>query len=232
MSAAPVDEALDDGHLGLAELLGRIATGSVREEHRVADLDVVGEGDVLDLDLGRVPLAEEQDAVGVRLKDPVAQERGTESVRMLGCEVDLLLLAPASTLPRPPHRYRRELLHHAQHRACPAAAPAAPLLLPARPRRELDRVELARSPPRALDTQAPRRGAQAAGWGCSSARRRPCIRPEVARRGAGDGVCWCDGGLSRRGARRARTAGMARIGGRDVRGLDGREVSRSHCRRR
>jgi hypothetical protein len=45
-----VDEALDDGHLGLFELLLGVTTCGVGEIDGVADLDVVGEGDVLDFD--------------------------------------------------------------------------------------------------------------------------------------------------------------------------------------
>ena len=47
---APVDQSLDNRHLRLLELLLRITAGSVGEVDGVADLDVVGEGDVLDFD--------------------------------------------------------------------------------------------------------------------------------------------------------------------------------------
>lgn len=47
---APVDQTLNDGHLRLLELLLGITAGGVGEVYGVADLDVVGEGDVLDLD--------------------------------------------------------------------------------------------------------------------------------------------------------------------------------------
>ena len=45
----PVNETFDDGHLRLLELLLCITTGSVREVDCVADLDVIGQRDVLDL---------------------------------------------------------------------------------------------------------------------------------------------------------------------------------------
>jgi hypothetical protein len=50
---APVDEALDDRHLRLLELTLRVAAGGVREVDGMADLDVVRERDVLDLDAAR-----------------------------------------------------------------------------------------------------------------------------------------------------------------------------------
>ena len=49
-SSAPVDQTLDDRHLCLLELLLGITAGGVREVDSMADLDVVGEGDVLDFD--------------------------------------------------------------------------------------------------------------------------------------------------------------------------------------
>ena len=50
MHPAPVDQTLDNGHLRLLELLLGVTASSVWEVDRMADLDVVGEGDVLDLD--------------------------------------------------------------------------------------------------------------------------------------------------------------------------------------
>ena len=47
---APVNQSLNDGHLSLLELLLGITAGGVGEVDGVADLDVVGEGNVLDLD--------------------------------------------------------------------------------------------------------------------------------------------------------------------------------------
>ena len=46
----PVDETLDDGHLRLLELLLGITASGVGKVDSVTDLDVVGQGDVLDLD--------------------------------------------------------------------------------------------------------------------------------------------------------------------------------------
>lgn len=46
---APVDQTLDNGHLRLLELLLGITAGGVGEIYGVADLDVVGQGDVLNL---------------------------------------------------------------------------------------------------------------------------------------------------------------------------------------
>lgn len=57
----PVDETLDDGHLSLAELLVGVTAGSVGEEDGVANLDVVSQGDILDLNIGSVPSVEEED---------------------------------------------------------------------------------------------------------------------------------------------------------------------------
>lgn len=45
-----VDQALNDGHLSLLELLLGVAAGGVGEVDSMADLDVVGQGDVLDFD--------------------------------------------------------------------------------------------------------------------------------------------------------------------------------------
>ena len=47
---APVNQALNDGHLRLLELLLRVTASRVGEVDGMADLDVVREGDVLDLD--------------------------------------------------------------------------------------------------------------------------------------------------------------------------------------
>ena len=47
---APVDQSLDNGHLGLLELLLGVTTSGVGEVDSMADLNVVGKGDVLDLD--------------------------------------------------------------------------------------------------------------------------------------------------------------------------------------
>lgn len=46
----PVNETLDDGHLCLLELLLCITTRCVGEVNCVADLDVIGQRYVLDLD--------------------------------------------------------------------------------------------------------------------------------------------------------------------------------------
>lgn len=47
---APVYQSLDDGHLGLLELLLGITTSSVRKVDGVVDLNVVMEGDVFYFD--------------------------------------------------------------------------------------------------------------------------------------------------------------------------------------
>lgn len=49
-----VDEALNDGHAALGELLLGVAAGRVGHVDGVADLDVVGQGDVLDLNAERM----------------------------------------------------------------------------------------------------------------------------------------------------------------------------------
>jgi len=56
-----VYEALDDGHLRFLELLLGVAAGGVREVDGVTDLDVICQGDVLDLNVLCVPFAEELD---------------------------------------------------------------------------------------------------------------------------------------------------------------------------
>ena len=45
---APVDQSLNNGHLGLLELLLGVTTGGVGEVDSMTDLDVVREGDVVD----------------------------------------------------------------------------------------------------------------------------------------------------------------------------------------
>ena len=47
MGSSPVNETLNDGHLRLLELLLGITTGGVGEVDGVADLDVVGQRDIL-----------------------------------------------------------------------------------------------------------------------------------------------------------------------------------------
>ena len=47
---SPVNEALDDRHLRLLELLLGVTASGVGEVYRMTDLDVIGEGDVLDFD--------------------------------------------------------------------------------------------------------------------------------------------------------------------------------------
>jgi len=46
--AAPINQSLDYWHLCLLELLFGIASGGVRQEDRMANLNVVLEGDILD----------------------------------------------------------------------------------------------------------------------------------------------------------------------------------------
>ena len=50
---APVNQSLDDRHLRLLELLFGVTTSRVRKIDRMADLDVVREGDILHLDTER-----------------------------------------------------------------------------------------------------------------------------------------------------------------------------------
>jgi len=54
-----VDQSLNDGHSSLGELLLGVSASSVGNVDGMVDVDVVGQGDVLDLDLLRVPFAEE-----------------------------------------------------------------------------------------------------------------------------------------------------------------------------
>ena len=46
---APVDQSLDNGHLSLLELLLSVTASSVGEVDGMADLDVIGQGDILNL---------------------------------------------------------------------------------------------------------------------------------------------------------------------------------------
>ena len=46
---APVDQSLDNGHLSLLELLLGVTASSVGEVDGMADLDVIGQGDILNL---------------------------------------------------------------------------------------------------------------------------------------------------------------------------------------
>jgi hypothetical protein len=55
--------------LSLAELLVGVTTGSVGEEDGVANLDVVSQGDILDLNIGSIPSVEEEDTVLVGGED-------------------------------------------------------------------------------------------------------------------------------------------------------------------
>jgi len=71
-----VGEALDDGALGLAETLDGITTGRVGEVDGLADLDVVGQGNVPDLDVLVAPLVEQLDAADF-LGDFLGQDRVT-----------------------------------------------------------------------------------------------------------------------------------------------------------
>lgn len=56
-----VGQSLDDWALSLSESLGGVSAGSVRNEHWGSDLDVVDQGDVLDLDILKRPLVEQLD---------------------------------------------------------------------------------------------------------------------------------------------------------------------------
>lgn len=61
-----VGETLNNGALGLAETLGGEATGGVGQVDGGLDLDVVNQGDILDLDIVVGPLVEEADsAIGL-----------------------------------------------------------------------------------------------------------------------------------------------------------------------
>ena len=53
---APVNKTLDDRHLRLLELLLRVTASSVREVDGVADLDVVRQRDILNLNTIPVPI--------------------------------------------------------------------------------------------------------------------------------------------------------------------------------
>lgn len=56
-----VGQSLDDWALGLSESLGSVSAGSVGNEHWLSDLDVVNEGNVLDLNILKRPLVEQLD---------------------------------------------------------------------------------------------------------------------------------------------------------------------------
>lgn len=52
IGSIPVDQSLDNGHLGLFELLLGVTTSSMREINGMVDLDIVVEGDILYFDSG------------------------------------------------------------------------------------------------------------------------------------------------------------------------------------
>ena len=54
---APVDQSLNNGHLGLLELLLGVTTGGVGEVDSMTDLDVVRQRDILNLNTisGSIP---------------------------------------------------------------------------------------------------------------------------------------------------------------------------------
>ena len=56
-----VGQTLNDWTLGLSESLGSVTTGSVGDESWLGDLDVVGQGDVLDGNFSKRPLVEQLD---------------------------------------------------------------------------------------------------------------------------------------------------------------------------
>lgn len=96
VEASPVDEALDNGHLSLAELLGGVTTSGVGERDRVADLDVVGKGDVLNLNIGRLPLVEEEESGVVGGDDVWAGEQRKRELG-IGESYRIISYSPAGT---------------------------------------------------------------------------------------------------------------------------------------
>jgi len=72
-----VGKTFDNGALGLAETLGSISTSGVGKVDSTSDLNVVGQRDVLDLNIFEGPLVEELD--GARLSDKIGRKVG-ESV--------------------------------------------------------------------------------------------------------------------------------------------------------
>jgi len=54
-----IHKTFDDGHLSLLELLALVSTESVWQIDSMADLNVVGEGDILHFNLCRIPLAKQ-----------------------------------------------------------------------------------------------------------------------------------------------------------------------------
>ena len=78
-----VGETLDDGALGLAETLDGVTTGRVRQVHGLADLDVVGQGDVPDLDILVAPLVEQLDAANLG-----GHVLGQDGVALRGLDLD------------------------------------------------------------------------------------------------------------------------------------------------
>jgi len=60
-----VGEAFDDRALGFSESLDSITTGGVRDVDGGADLNVIGQGDISDLDILITPLIEQLDAANL-----------------------------------------------------------------------------------------------------------------------------------------------------------------------
>lgn len=67
-----VGETLNNGALGLAETLGSVSASRVRKVNSSSDLDVVGERDILDLNIVERPFVEKLD--GARLGDKIGGE--------------------------------------------------------------------------------------------------------------------------------------------------------------
>lgn len=70
---APVDQSLDNGHLSLLELLLSISASSVGEVHGMADLDVIGQGDVLNLNTNRTQ--EQRNDLGKQIAYPPSNQK-------------------------------------------------------------------------------------------------------------------------------------------------------------
>jgi len=60
-----VGETLDDWALGLSESLLGVSSGGVGDVDRSSDLNVIGQGDISDLDILVTPLVEELDAANL-----------------------------------------------------------------------------------------------------------------------------------------------------------------------
>jgi len=99
-----VGQTLNDGALRLAETLDGVSACAVRDVDRLPDLDVVGEGDVPDLDVLVAPLVEELGAANLG-----SDILGQDWVSLDGLDFDLAVRHVRGIRLRPgPRKERKE----------------------------------------------------------------------------------------------------------------------------